>query len=208
MKKLLIAFLGAVFATGSVTAQNYPKNIVGLRAGFNTSWVTSYGVSTSAKPSYMVGVSDQVLLSRALPFYFETGLNFISKGYKINGHDESTTTFNYLQIPIGINYHIYTCKSVTIEPAVGVYYAVGLGGKREFDGVKTSVFTDGSTSRHDFGFSCGISTSIHKFHFGIAYEMGLLNIDKTDLIYGADRKKVGYKQLKNKSIIIKVGINF
>ena len=42
MKKLLIALLGAVFATGNVTAQNYPKNIVGLRAGFNTSWVTSY----------------------------------------------------------------------------------------------------------------------------------------------------------------------
>ena len=48
MKKLLIALLGAVFATGNVTAQNYPKNLVGLRSGFNTSWLTSYGVSTSA----------------------------------------------------------------------------------------------------------------------------------------------------------------
>ena len=108
MKKLLIALLGAVFATGSVTAQDYPKNIVGLRAGFNTSWVTSYGVSTSAKPSYMVGVSDQVLLSRALPFYFETGLNFISKGVQ-NQRPRMTKApprSTDLQIPIGINYHI------------------------------------------------------------------------------------------------------
>ena len=63
MKKLFLVFLGTIFVTGVVTAQDYPKNIVGLRAGFNASWVTSYGVTTSAKPAYIVGFSDQVLLN-------------------------------------------------------------------------------------------------------------------------------------------------
>ena len=207
MKKLLTILLGAILATCHVVAQDYPKNIVGLRAGFNASWATSYGVSASAYPSYMVGVSDQVLLSRDQPFYFETGLNFVSKGYKIQGYDDSTTTLNYLQLPVGINYHIYTSKSVTIEPSVGVYYAVGLNGNRKYGAKKVSVFEDGSISRHDFGFSCGVGASIHKFHFGVAYEMGLINIDKKDTVYG-DSNKIGYKKLKNKSVIITVGVNF
>lgn len=208
MKKLFLVLIGAIFVTSIVTAQNYPKNIIGLRAGFNAAWVTSYGVSTSAKPSYMVGFSDQVLLSKYLPFYFETGLNFISKGYKIKGYDESSTTLNYLQLPISVNYHIYAGKKVSIEPSAGFYYAVGVGGKRKLNGGTSSVFSDGSTSRHDFGFSCGISTSIHKFHFGIAYEMGLINIDKTDPVYGDMSNMIGYKNIKNKNILIKVGVNF
>ena len=37
--------------------------------------------------------------------------------------------------------------------------------------------------------------------------MGLINIDKKDTVYG-DSNKIGYKKLKNKSIIISVGVNF
>lgn len=207
MKKFLLPFWGMLCAIGSVMAQEHPTNIVGLRAGFVASWVTTYGISTSSSPAYMVGVVDQVSLSRKLPFYFETGLNFISKGYRINGYDDSKTTFNYLQLPVGVNYRIAVGRNVTIEPAAGFYYAVGLGGKREWNETKTRVFKDGSTSRHDFGFSCGIGTSIRRFHFGIAYEMGMINIDKTDKVYG-DGKHVGYKNLKNQSVIIKAGINF
>ncbi len=207
MKKLFLALWGAVFATGFVAAQEHPKNIHGFRAGMNVAWVTSYGVSTSVKPAYMVGYSEQISLNKRLPFYFETGLNFISKGYKIKGYDNGETTLNYLQLPVGINYHIYAGKHATIQPAVGLYYAVGVGGKRDYAGNKVSVFKDGSTSRHDFGFSCGVGTSIHKFYFGIAYEMGLLNIDKKDVVYG-DSNMIGYKKLKNKSVIIKIGINF
>ena len=157
----------------------------------------------------MIGVTDQVLLSRKIPFYFETGLNFIAKGYEIRGFDDSNTRFNYLQLPVVVNYHMAVNKYVTIEPAVGFYYAIGLAGKRKFDdGTISKVFADSSTSRHDFGFSCGLSTTIHKVHLGISYETSLVNIDKTDLVYGDDSHLIGYKQLKNNSIIIKAGVNF
>lgn len=207
MKKLLFSLLG-VFSVCAVAAQEHPKNIVGLRAGYAPSWATTCGVSTSVKHGCVIGVSDQVLLSSTVPFYFETGLNFISKGYKINGYDNSNTTFNYLQLPLGINYHILAGKHVTIEPAAGFYYAFGLGGKREFAGEAVKVFTDGSTSRHDFGFACGVSTSIYKFYLGISYETGLVNIDRADKVYGDNSPMIGYKKLKNNSIIIKVGVNF
>lgn len=56
-------------------------------------------------------------------------------------------------------------------------------------------------------FRAVIGTSIRGFHFGIAYEMGLIDIDKADKIYG-DGKHVGYSALKNRNVIIKAGINF
>ena len=208
MKKFLLSLFGVVAMCGAVSAQEHPKNIVGLRAGYAPSWVTSYGVATSVRHGFMVGVTDQVLLSPKVPFYFETGLNFISKGYAIRGYDNSRTSFNYLQLPIGINYHIRAGRYVTIEPAAGFYYAVGLNGSRTYNDITSNVFTDGSTSRHDFGFACGVSTSIYEFYFGISYEMGFINIDKNDKIYGDSNAMIGYKKLKNNSIIIKVGVNF
>lgn len=207
MKKILFSLLG-IASVCAVTAQEHPKNIVGLRAGYAVSWTTSMGVATSVKHGYAVGVSDEVLLSQKVPFYFETGLNFIAKGYSVQGYDNSCTAFNYLQLPIGINYHIRTGDHVTIEPAARFYYAFGLGGKRKIGDEAIKVFSDGSTSRHDFGFACGLSTTIYKLHLGISYETGLLNIDKADKVYGDNSPMLGYKKLKNNSVIIKVGVNF
>lgn len=208
MKRLVLFLCGLVALCSNVAAQEYPKNIIGIRAGYAPSWATSYGVRSSVRHGYVIGVSDEVLLSQKIPFYFETGLNFIAKGYEISGYDDSRTTLNYLQLPVGINYHIRTGEHVTIEPAAGFYYAVGLGGKRKIGDDTVKVFSDGSTSRHDFGIACGLSTTIYKFHLGISYETGLLNIDKADRVYGDNSPMLGYKKLKNNSVIIKVGVNF
>lgn len=207
MKKILLPLCGIVIACG-LSAHDHPKNILGLRAGYAPSWATSYGVKASMQHGYMIGFSDEVMLSQKVPFYFETGLNFIAKGYRINGYDDSRTTFNYLQLPVGINYHIRVCDNITIEPAAGFYYAIGVGGKRVFGKESAHVFSDGSTSRHDLGYSCGLSATISKFHFGLSYEAGLLNIDKSDLIYGDSSPMIGYKKIKNNSIVFKVGVNF
>ena len=207
MKKLLFTLLG-VFSLCAVSAQEYQKNIVGVRAGYAASRTTSMGVATSVKHGYAVGISDEVLLSQKVPFYFETGLNFIAKGYRINGYDDSSTAFYYLQLPAGISYHIRAGEHVDIEPAAGFYYAVGLGGKRKIGNEAVKVFSDGSTSRHDFGFAGGLSTSVYRFHLGITYEAGLLHIDKADKVYGDNSPMLGYKKLKNNSVIIKVGVNF
>ena len=206
MKKILLSLTGLVVAC-SLSAQEHQKNIVGVRVGYAHSWATSYGVRSSAHHGYVIGVSDEVSLSQKSPFYLETGLNFIAKGYTINGYDDSSTSFNYVQLPVGINYHIKADK-FTVEPAVGLYYAFGLGGKREFQGDSVNVFTDGSTSRHDAGASVGLSATVSKIHFGVSFESSLIDIDKSDKIYGDQSPMLGYKKLKNNSIIFSVGIKF
>ena len=208
MKRLVLFLCGLVALCGNVAAQEYPKNIVGIKAGYAPSWATSYGVRSSVRHGYVIGVSDEVLLSQKAPFYFEAGLNYIAKGYEINGFEDSSTSFNYLQLPLGVNYHFRLSERVNLKPAAGFYYAYGLGGKRVVADQTAQVFSDGSTSRHDLGFSFGVGATIDRFHLGIAYETGLLNIDKADMVYGDSSPKIGYKNLKNKSVVIKLGVNF
>lgn len=204
----------SVAATGTAPAVNrqireYPKNIIGMHAGYSSSWITSYGMSSSTIPGFEVGVTDRILLSSQTPFYLRTGLSFISKGYEINGYDDSRTTLYYLQIPVEVDYTISIGRLFALIPNAGLYYSIGLGGKRIMNDESVAIFSkDGGFSRHDMGWVCGIDASIGRFCIGAAYQSGLINIDKNDMVYGDDTHMIGYKKVRNHSFVVKLGVNF
>lgn len=78
MKKVLL-IMAAILLANAVSAQNYEKNILGVRAGLNlSSYSISAGgasISTDSRASFHVAVTDQILLCNKLPFYLETGLS-------------------------------------------------------------------------------------------------------------------------------------
>lgn len=206
-------------ATPSITAipvvadtrptRSYPANIIGVHAGYCASWITSYGLSSSIRPGYEAGVTDRIRLSRQLPFYLRTGASFISKGYKVNGFDDSRTTMNYIQIPAGIDYTVALGERFSFIPFAGLYYALGVGGQRKIGDKEISIFSkEGGFSRHDMGISCGIDAAFGRFIIGADYQIGLINIDKTDTVYGDDSHKVGYKNVRNHCFAIRIGANF
>ena len=207
MKRIGLAFC-LLSLSIVMTARELPKNVVSVEVGYNTAWMTSYGVKASAIPTFMVGVTDQILLSKNLPMYFETGLLFQGKGYAIKGYEDSKTDTYNLQIPLNVNYHIYLNDSVRLEPGAGLYYAAGLAGNLLYDGKNIDVFRDASLSRHDFGWSCGLNCVVSRVSFGVSYEMGLTNIDIKDPIYGDESAKLGYRDLRNNVFSIRVGVNF
>ena len=189
--------------------RSYPANMIGVHAGYCTSWITSYGLTSSTTAGYEVGVSDRIRLGRQFPFYLRTGLTFISKGYEVRGFDDSRTTMNYLQIPVGIDYTVALGERFALIPHAGFYYAVGVGGKRKVGAEEIPVFGEkGGFSRHDMGFSCGADITFGRFGIGVAYQIGLINIDKTDTMYGNDSQMVGYKNVRNRSFIVRAGVNF
>lgn len=189
--------------------RSYPANMIGVHAGYCISWITSYGLTSSTRPGYEVGVSDRIRLGRQFPFYLRTGLTFISKGYEVRGFDDSRTTMNYLQIPVGIDYTVALGERFALIPHAGFYYAVGVGGKRKVGAEEIPVFGEkGGFSRHDMGFSCGADITFGRFGIGVAYQIGLINIDKTDTMYGNDSQMVGYKNVRNRSFIVRAGVNF
>ena len=43
---------------------------------------------------------------------------------------------------------------------------------------------------------------------GVAYEAGLIDIDKSDTVYGNDSRMIGYKNVRNRCVLIRMGVNF
>ena len=43
---------------------------------------------------------------------------------------------------------------------------------------------------------------------GVAYEAGLIDIDKFDTVYGNDSRMIGYKNVRNRCFLIRTGVNF
>ena len=128
MKKLFFAILGVAFLAGSVTAQDYAKNIYGVRLGLNAAKLTGGDDgSPSTKPGFHVGGVYERLLMPASPLYLETGLNLSLKG---SGGimDEIRLNAWYLQIPVMVNYKFYVGKHWVFYPSAGLYYALGVGG--------------------------------------------------------------------------------
>ena len=151
--------------------RSYPANMIGVHAGYCISWITSYGLTSSTRPGYEVGVSDRIRL--------------------------------------GIDYTVALGERFALIPHAGFYYAVGVGGKRKVGAEEIPVFGEkGGFSRHDMGFSCGADITFGRFGIGVAYQIGLINIDKTDTMYGNDSQMVGYKNVRNRSFIVRAGVNF
>lgn len=207
MKKVFLLLVAALLAN-AVTAQNHKKNILGVRAGLN---VASYSASTEglsasfgSRAGFHIAVTDQILLSSRLPFYFETGLAFTSRGGKFKADDvvDFAARPSYLQIPLLVNYHIGIRNIVSIQPFAGLYYGIGIGGKLKDkqSGEKADAFgEDAGLKRSDLGVRIGAGVVWKKMYFGLGYDIGCLNLLKE-----AD----GEGSLRNSCFMISVGYNF
>lgn len=206
MKKLF-TLLVMILCLQTVFAEDYQKNIIGIRGGVSMANMTSHGILATCKPSCLLGISDEVLLIDSTPLYLETGLYLLGKGYKIKGYNNSNTKLWYVQIPFILNYHIHLNDAIYFEPNAGFYYAYAFDGRRKYEGKKINVIDEKQIKKSDFGFSCGLGLSIHQFHIGTKYELGFLNLAKSKKseIY---KQELGYDKLRNHSFSIYIGYNF
>lgn len=213
MKRIILFLLVSTSAVGSVYAQrgadSVRLNIVGGHAGYCVSWVTSCGLRSSARSGYEAGVTDRIRLTGRLPLHLRTGASFISKGYEISGFDDSRTTMRYIQIPVAVDYTVAVTRNLSLIPFAGLYYAVGVGGKRKAGDTTVPIFGKrGGFSRHDTGFMCGADAAVGRFVIGADYGMGFIDIDKTDTMYGEGSDKVGYRHVRNRCFVVRAGIIF
>lgn len=208
MKKLLLALAGIAFVAGSAVAQDYEKNIFGVRAGMNVANMSAQGLSANSKIGFHVAGVYQRLLSSSMPLYLETGLQFTQKGCKFdyaNEEDSSSMKLNalYLEIPVMVNYKFRIKDVATVYPSVGVYYAFGLGGKYK-NGESFDSFGDkGCLKRSDFGMRISGTVDWHRFSFGLGYEFGFSNVGKD-----AEAMETMGAKIKTNNLFISVGYNF
>lgn len=204
MKKTLL-ILAALLLANALRAQNYEKNILGVRAGLNLSSLSAsagrVSASTDSRAAFHVAVTDQILLCRTLPLYFETGLTFSSRGGKV---DDVSFRPAYLQIPVLINYHFNIRDVVSIQPFAGLYYGIGIGGKVKAGSEKGDIFGDkGGFKRSDLGVRLGAGVVWKSIYFGLGYEIGCLNLLNSGL--SSDN---GDLKFRNNCFTLSVGYNF
>ena len=202
MKRYALILLVLLLA-GSVRAQQREKNILGVRAGLNVSKLAvsaeDMPISIGWRTGFRFAVSDQVLLTRKLPLYLETGIDFSSRGGKLSGVSFRPS---YLQIPVLVNYHFNIKDIVTIQPFAGLYYGLGIGGKMKANGEKDDIFgDDGMLKRSDLGVRLGAGVVWNRIYFGLGYDIGCLNLIQKDLVNGDGT-------IRNNCFSISVGYNF
>lgn len=201
MKKILLTLASAVMLAGMAAAQEttpaaqqatdvetapatrvYDKHGFGVHAGLNVSTLSlpkdSFG-SSSAGAGFNLGINYEHLLLKNRPLYVETGLEFNMKNSTQKGEDISgkVNTY-YLEIPLMVNYKLSVKPNITVAPAVGIYYAVGVGGKLKVDGDTRDLFSGSENilKRSDFGLRFSVTASYKRVSLTLGYALGLINM--------------------------------
>lgn len=224
MKKLFFALVGVAMVASSAVAQNYEKNLYGVRAGLNVASLLDQGMDVHSKTGFHIAGVYQRLLTESLPLYLETGLQFSQKGFKVQSYEREPYNAMYLEIPVMVNYKFYIKDKVAIYPSIGVYYALGIGGKYQGEATESDVYetvkcdmfgSNGIMKRSDFGMRFSATAEWRKFAFSLGYEFGFVDIAKNadtgdvdydDEYYGGNNSTFG--KVKTGNFFISVGYNF
>lgn len=148
-----------------------------------------------------VGVVAGILLTDQQPLYLETGLSYTEKGGKKNLSTGKKMTYdlNYLEIPLVLKYQYHVDPHFSIQPMVGGYFAVGVGGKiKNFeDREAQNSFSGSNFRRTDAGLRLGCGIGYDMFYADLTYDIGLANIchDTFDTSH-------------NGALMLNVGVNF
>jgi len=206
MKKKLLFMAASLMATLTVSAQSPGPEwgtghqfksrhgdipfYYGVRIGPAFSRVTSDDKMLdggSLKTGLNIGGVFGVLITQSAPVYFEAGLSYIQKGgigyvYSDNGESRSKFKYNldYLELPFGFKYKYDFNHHMSLQPFLGGYFALGIGGKIKNFGERKAYgsFSDDEYSfrRFDGGLRFGCGFNYDLFYVEVAYEFGLANI--------------------------------
>lgn len=138
------------------------------------------------------------------PLYFETGLSYTEKGGK-GDYQGSKFTYglHYLELPLLLKYKYYATPDLSIEPYVGGYLAVGVGGKIKDYGNREAYSSfsddnkDASFKRFDGGLRIGCGMSYDMLYLGLSYDIGLANVGHYN-----------FEDMRTGSLNLHVGVNF
>ena len=161
---------------------HYSDIYYGLRLGAAFSTVNSddpYLDGGSTKTGLNVGGVVGFQLGYRSPVYFETGLMYVEKGGE-GKFDNSKFTYSldYLEVPLVIKYWYDVDRSFSIQPFVGGYLAVGVGGKiKDFNHRQAySSFDNEGFQRFDGGIKLGCGVQFDLIYAELGYDFGLANI--------------------------------
>ncbi len=167
----------------------------GVRAGVNFANIGNSDYNSDYLTAFNAGVIYEMPISNVIPLYLEGGLYFQMKGARDNGFiaeiDNDTKFKSYnIEVPVVIGYDIPLSNQWALQPFVGLYYSLALGGSVEYgdDSIdpykkeEWKTFNDEDSfesqllHRSDFGLRAGISTTFNRYVLAFSYDAGFLNV--------------------------------
>lgn len=144
------------------------------------------------------------------PLYFQTGLSYTEKGGKgditytsgeVTKNAKFTYSLDYLELPLLLKYKAAVAPGVTIDPYVGGFLAVGVGGKIKNYGDREAYSSFGSDKasfkRFDGGIRLGCDFNYNLLTLGVSYDIGLANVGHYD-----------FEDTRTGSLNLNVGVTF
>lgn len=207
--------VAAILLTIGVRAQDKPLTF-GVKAGMNISNFSGDFEDTKAKIGFNAGVTLDFALTNDL--YLLTGLEFTSKGAKVNEDTNLKMNLSYLQLPVHAGYKLTVANGTRIVFHAGPYIAYAADGKWKVKGVEDGVGVFGDEAeaaglkmkRFDFGLGFGVGAEFGKFNAEVNCDFGLVNIADFGMIDLEDLGKFDASSVsvKNMNVGISLGYKF
>lgn len=188
MKKLMMVLAGALMWGATANAQT---DFI-LRGGFATNqFVGDDYKNSDMNPGYNVGLELNNYINKGL--YWNTGLLFGSRGYKISdGNRAANYSYKFrahnLQIPVTIGYKYDLGSGFALDGRIGGFFSADLAGKlkteAEVAGYSTSTETKigdmNGYHRCDGGLLIGVGVWYQNINLDFAYQRGFGKLSDND----------------------------
>ncbi len=211
MKRLFTLFLLALLVIptfaqfqSSRSRSRYNHNntecYYGLRLGLNIATMNSEYVEfdMNSRPGLAFGAVYGHQLANSTPLWLEAGLFYSEKGGKTHINDEKhTCRLIYMQLPVVVKYSFDVTDDFYIQPFLGGYMSLGLGGKMKDYGNRTSDPSFDSFNRFDGGLRLGCGAEYQMVYAELGFDFGLTNIAKGD-----------FDTTRTQTFFMNIGVNF
>jgi hypothetical protein len=219
MKKLITLILSVVL-TVPVFAQNKThskfshfnmEHYYGIRLGLNIASLSSETVDfdMDSRTGLAIGGIFGFQLANNMPLWLETGLYYSEKGGKthvlyadplnpnLERSQKVTTRLCYLQLPVVVKYAFELADEFTVQPFLGGYLSLGIGGKTKYYGERISEKSFNNFNRFDSGLRLGCGAEYKMVYAELGFDFGLANINKGD-----------FDAVHTRNFFINAGVNF
>ena len=190
----------------------------GLRLGYNFASINSSNASVDMEGygGFTFGGVYGLQLANSTPLWLEAGLFYSEKGGKTQNFpsvktitentsnqktteyfQKKTTRLIYLQAPIAIKYAFDVADDFYVQPFLGGYLALGVGGKTKLYEDKRSEDSFDNFTRLDGGLRLGCGVEYQMIYAEAGFDFGIANISDNDWI-----------SARNQCFFFNIGVNF
>ena len=205
----------AQFGNSRKTRNRYNHSNVeqyyGVRLGLNVASINSstVGLDMNSYAGLALGGIYGLQLANSTPLWLEIGAFYSEMGGKDNNFlfdkndketrisQKKTTRLMYLKAPIVFKYEFDVADDFYVQPFLGGYFALGIGGKTKLYEDKHSYDSFDDYNRFDGGLRFGCGAEYQMVYAEIGFDFGIANICDDD-----------FASARNQNFFINVGVNF